>query len=300
MSAQLRPGDAVGVLACSDTVAGADRLREFCGALTGMGLRPRLAAALERWVLAESDGAASLPPAVDGMPGAPASERVAALMEFYAAPDVRAIFDISGGDIANELLGRIDYPFIAAHPKPLFGYSDLTAVLNAVHVRAGAPAVLYPALNLVRRDGVRQRALFQETVLDKKDGLLRFPYVLLAGDGMSGPAVGGNLRCFLKLAGTGYMPDLRGKILVLESLHGTPAQVLSGFCQLAQLGAFDAVAGVLLGTFTALGPGPERVYSLLRRALAGRESPVAATPRLGHGADSLALVLGREYVLKRA
>ena len=122
---------------------------------------------------------------------------------------------------------------------------------------------------------------------------------------MSGPAVGGNLRCFLKLAGTGYMPDLCGKILALESLHGTPAQVLSGFCQLGQLGAFEAVSGVLLGTFTALGPGPERAYELLCRALDGRVRldrvlPVAATDRLGHGADSLALVLGREYTLAQA
>ena len=302
MSAPLRPGDAVGVLACSDAVPSLDRLHSFCGALEGMGLRPRLAGTLERRLDAERAGADARPSA-PALP--PAPERAAELMGFYADADVRAVFDVSGGDLSNELLDRIDYAFLAAHPKPLFGYSDLTALLNAVHARAGAPAVLYPALNLVRRDGARQQALFRETLLCGGNGLFSPPVSFLAGERMSGPAVGGNLRCFLKLAGTGYMPDLCGKILALESLHGTPAQVLSGFCQLGQLGAFEAVSGVLLGTFTALGPGPERVYELLCRALDGRVRldrvlPVAATDRLGHGADSLALVLGREYTLAQA
>ena len=46
MSAPLRPGDAVGVLACSDAVPILDRLHSFCGAREGMGLRPRLAGTL--------------------------------------------------------------------------------------------------------------------------------------------------------------------------------------------------------------------------------------------------------------
>ncbi len=31
----------------------------------------------------------------------------------------------------------------------------------------------------------------------------------------------GNIRCFLKLSGTAYMPDLNGKILLLESRYKT-------------------------------------------------------------------------------
>ncbi len=34
---------------------------------------------------------------------------------------------------------------------------------------------------------------------------------------MDGIVVGGNIRCLLKLAGTPYWPDMREKILLLES-----------------------------------------------------------------------------------
>ena len=198
---------------------------------------------------------------------------------------------MSGGNLSNELLDRIDYAFLAAHPKPLFGYSDLTALLNAVHARAGAPRRTLPGPQPGPQDGARQQALFQET-LARRERAVFAARILLAGERMSGPAVGGNLRCFLKLAGTGYMPDLCGKILALESLHGTPAQVLSGFCQLGQLGAFEAVSGVLLGTFTALGPGRSARTNCCAARWTGAcvrtVLPVAATDRLGHGADSLA------------
>ena len=64
--------------------------------------------------------------------------------------------------------------------------------------------------------------------------------------------MGGNIRCFLKLAGTPYMPDTRGKILFLESNGGDRHRTAAAFSQLRQMGVFDEIAGLLLGTFTAL------------------------------------------------
>ena len=69
---------------------------------------------------------------------------------------------------------------------------------------------------------------------------------------MRGIVVGGNIRCFLKLAGTEYMPELNDKILLLESFGGTVAKMETYLCQLKQIGAFDKVAGIILGTFTEM------------------------------------------------
>ncbi len=264
-----------------------------------MGLRPLLAGTLERRLDAESAGADARPSA-PALP--PAPERAAELMGFYADADVRAVFDVSGGNLSNELLDRIDYAFLAAHPKPLFGYSDLTALLNAVHARAARPAVLYrpstwsagrraPAGPVPETLARRERAVFAARILS-------------AGERMSGPAVGGNLRCFLKLAGTGYMPDLCGKILALESLHGTPAQVLSGFCQLGQLGVRGRVRRPARHVHRARARPGARVRTAVPRAGRARASdrvlPVAATDRLGTAPTRSRLVLGREYTLEQA
>lgn len=67
---------------------------------------------------------------------------------------------------------------------------------------------------------------------------------------MEGVVIGGNIRCFLKLAGTEYMPDFTDKILLLERYGGTVAQIETYMWQLKQLGAFDKIRVVLLGIFT--------------------------------------------------
>ena len=54
-------------------------------------------------------------------------------MDLYKNDKIKAIFDISGGDLANEVLDYLDYKYIAETPKPFFGYSDLTTVLNAIY-----------------------------------------------------------------------------------------------------------------------------------------------------------------------
>jgi len=115
---------------------------------------------------------------------------------------------------------------------------------------------------------------------------------------MQGVVVGGNIRCFLKLAGTEYMPDLTDKILLLESYSGTNAKMETYLCQLQQLGAFEKCVGILLGTFTEMDE-KECVPSIveLMQKMVGKNMPIAVTKDIGHGTDAKAIVIGKEYVL---
>lgn len=115
---------------------------------------------------------------------------------------------------------------------------------------------------------------------------------------MRGVLIGGNLRCFLKLAGTEYMPDFDGKVLLLESLGGGPSRIAAGFAQLRQLGAFRKVRGVLLGTFTEMQEkrAVPDVPALARQYM-GNEIPIAMTDEIGHGSDSKAVRIGGEIHL---
>jgi ABC-type antimicrobial peptide transport system permease subunit len=61
-----------------------------------------------------------------------AAERAEALMNFYKDEEIRAIFDISGGDIANEILPYLDFEVIGKMQKQFWGYSDLTTIINAI------------------------------------------------------------------------------------------------------------------------------------------------------------------------
>ena len=70
-------------------------------------------------------------------------ERAENLMNFYHDPEIRVIFDVSGGDLANEILPFLDFDRIAESGKEFWGYSDLTTVINAIYAKTGRSSVLY-------------------------------------------------------------------------------------------------------------------------------------------------------------
>lgn len=222
-------------------------------------------------------------------------ERAESLMQFYQDDSIRAIFDLSGGDLANEILSYLDYEIIAHSDTMFWGYSDLTTVINAIYARTGKTSVLYQIRNLVSRDGIEQLENWSRSVLQGEDTLFDFRYQMVQGASMQGIVVGGNIRCLLKLAGTPFLPDMAGKILLLEALHGTVPQMVTYLNQLAQMGVFEQINGILLGTFTQMEkenikPG---VTELLQR-YAGTRIPIAKTEEIGHGTDSRAIMIGRE------
>ena len=225
-------------------------------------------------------------------------ERAQALMELYMDDGIKGIFDISGGDIANGILPYLDYGIIADSPKLFWGYSDLTTVINAIYSKTGKESVLYQIRNLIYENREEQTANFQNTVMDGGNDLFRINCRFIQQTEMHGIVIGGNIRCFLKLAGTEYMPDLEGKILLLESFGGTVPQIETYLFQLKQLGAFEKAAGILLGTFTKMQENQciPSAETLVRR-IAGKDIPIAVTKDIGHGTDSKAIAIGRQLYI---
>lgn len=275
----MKQGDAAGIVCCSNGLLAERRyeVEKVIQLLTDIGINP---------VISEHIYANN---AVFSGTG---RERAQALMEMYEKEDVKAVFDISGGDIANEILPYLDFDVIREHPKAFWGYSDLTTIVNAVYTKTGHEGVLYQVMNLVRDKSGVQCENFLETVLHGKDTLFDFPYRFIQGDHMEGVVVGGNIRCFLKLAGTEFFPDLTDKILVLESLGGSVAQMVTFLSQLRCMGAFEKIRGIVLGTFTQMeekGEQPDIVT--LIQEYAGC-LPIIKTSKIGHGADSCGIVIG--------
>ncbi|MDY3828958.1 MAG: LD-carboxypeptidase [Clostridium sp.] len=225
-----------------------------------------------------------------------AKERSEALMGFYKNPEIKAIFDISGGDIANELLEELDFDVIYKSDKKFFGYSDLTTIINAIYTKTGKSSVLYQVRNLIYDYRERQIRDFKESIINGKDDLFSISYKFVQGSYMEGIVVGGNIRCFLKLAGTAYFPNLKGKIILLEGRGGLIPQMVTYLSQLKQIGAFKQVSGILLGTFTEL--EKEKIYmEELIKNYVDSDMPIAVTGDIGHGMDSKGIEIGKRMVL---
>lgn len=227
-------------------------------------------------------------------------ERAESLMEAYRDDDIKVIFDISGGDIANEILPYLDYEWIAQTDKLFWGYSDLTTIINAIYTKTGRPSVLYQIKNLAYEDGERQKRNFLNTVFQNGNALFSFGYHFVQQEQMQGIVVGGNIRCLLKLAGTEYWPDMGGKILLLESRGGEVPQMVTYLNQLKQMGVFEQISGILLGTFTRMRErksSPDIIE--LVKQYAGKELPIAVTDEIGHGVDSKGIVIGKEIRMNK-
>ena len=228
-----------------------------------------------------------------------AEDKGKAFMNLYKNKEIKAIFDISGGDLANEVLDYLDYDYISKNPKPFFGYSDLTTVLNAIYSQTNNPVYLYQIRNLIYSDSENQKFNFTNSLFNNKNGLFNFSYKFIQGSKIEGTVVGGNIRCLLKLAGTKYMPDFTDKVLFLESMGGEAGLMSAFLNQLKQMGVFDKIQGLILGTFTKMQESniSPTIEELVVKIINNPNLPIAKTEEIGHGANSKCIVIGENITL---
>lgn len=279
-----KAGDKIGIVCCSNgqKPSYAEKISYLETTLTEMGLQP----VFSNYIYEKKS-----------IFSGTARERADALMGFYRDDEIKGIFDISGGDVANGIMPYLDYNVIASSSKLFWGYSDLTTVINAIYAKTGRASVLYQIRNLIYDCKERQIADFSKTTMQNKTDLFNLNLEFVQQNKMSGIVVGGNIRCFLKLAGTEYMPDLEDKILLLESLNGDVSKIETYLCQLQQIGAFDKVAGILLGTFTEMEKEKytPTVVELVKNKVS-KDLPLAVTRDIGHGTDAKAIIIGKELL----
>lgn len=279
-------GDKIGIVCCSNgqKTTYAEKIKCLENTLINIGLQPVF-----------SDYIYEKESIFSGI----AKERANALMNFYKDDEIKGIFDISGGDVANGILSYLDYDVIANSSKMFWGYSDLTTVINAIYKKTGKASVLYQIRNLIYEHKEEQIADFINTAMHNERDLFHIDYKFIQQSKMRGIVVGGNIRCFLKLAGTEYMPELNDKILLLESFGGTVAKMETYLCQLKQMGAFDKVAGIILGTFTEMDRENyiPTIETLVKRTV-GQDLPIVVTRNIGHGTDSKGMIIGQEIYLE--
>ena len=287
----------VGIVCCSNGLSVTinpqlQQLKEF---LIDKGIEPVFSA----YVFKQKD-----------MQAGTAKERAKALLQFYEDEKIDAILDLSGGDIANEILPYLDYEQIAkakntqGNPKMLWGYSDLTVLLNAIYTKTGNCGVLYQARFLLehRKEKWTKHLvdwLVEDDYTESGENLFTCSYEFIQGTTLSGIVVGGNIRCLLKLAGTEYFPDMTDKVLLLEARSGLEPQLRTYFAQLKQMGVFEKISGILLGTFTQFEQQKEGQMKIVQlvKEVAGNKLPIVKTKDIGHALDAKAIRIGKRINL---
>lgn len=236
------------------------------------------------------------------------ASRVSDLHAAFADPEVAGILSVIGGFNSNELLPHLDWDLIAANPKVLCGYSDITALQNAILARTGLVTYSGPHWSSFgMRDYFEQtqqwfaQALFSEgpielhpaeTWTDDLWFIDQDDRTVHPNDGWwplrpgraTGRIVGGNLCTLNLLQGTEYMPSLDGALVMVEDDFRSDAKEFArNLTSLLQLPDAGGVQGLVIGRFQEAS-GVTR--ALLEQIIARQDRlaglPVLANVDFGH------------------
>ncbi|MEA2522208.1 MAG: muramoyltetrapeptide carboxypeptidase, partial [Actinomycetota bacterium] len=170
--------------------------------------------------------------AKDDYVAGPPEKRAEDLNGLFSDPEVDVIQVLWGGTGCMQILPFLDYDLIAANPKALMGFSDITNLHVALRQRSGLATFHGPGFGSM---GIPERTDFTwnsaveafttggtgEVPRDPDD-----PYVRTIVPGTAtAPIVGGNLFTFVHLIGTPWEPDFTGAILLIEEVD-EPAYVI--------------------------------------------------------------------------
>ena len=157
-------------------------------------------------------------------------QRLADLNGALQDPEVAAVWCIRGGYGTTRILDRVDFAALARHPKPVIGYSDITAILNAATRHTGVITFHAPMARAAMPPFSRwhfERVLASAEPAGRLGRLPDAPDVLLPqehriaalrGGVADGPLVGGNLTLLQCLVGPPHFPEQEGALLVLEDV----------------------------------------------------------------------------------
>jgi muramoyltetrapeptide carboxypeptidase len=248
----------------------------------------------------------------DDYEAGPPEKRAEDLHTLFTDPEVDVIQVLWGGTGAIRVLEHLDFDLIAANPKALMGYSDITNLHVALRQEAGLATLHGPGLGSMgypERTSFTwdsARAAFRDGgaghVPDDPDDPYRRTIV---GGRATGPIVGGNLFTFVHLLGTPWEPAFDDAILFIEEVH-EPAYVIEiHLDQLRLAGKLNRLAGVVVGELKDCdwsesrpeAPRNRSIEDVLERCLAPLGVPMLYKLPLGHGKHLATIPLGVQATL---
>jgi len=145
-------------------------------------------------------------------------------MAMFSNTSITGIIANRGGWGCNRILDMLDYNIIAANPKPIMGYSDLTGLLNAIHTKTGM-ITFHGPMGLDTWDSYSTNYVQSIVELGRAVVLMNSPafsdWRTIRGGKAKGKLIGGNASVFAAMVGSQYLPpadQFNNYILFLEGV----------------------------------------------------------------------------------
>lgn len=233
-------------------------------------------------------------------------DRASDINRMFEDDRIHGVICYTGGWGSPRVLPYLDYDLIARKPKVLAGFSDITALLNAIHQRTGLVTFHSPTGSSTWETYSVEN--FRRVVMTPEPaGLLAAPekrsdvlvdrtnrIVQLHGGKASGRLIGGNLTLLAALMGTPYEVETAKAILFTEDVEEAPYRIDRMLTQLALGGKFDDIAGFVFGRCTRCEETPSSfsVEDVLRDRFGNGPKPAISGLSFGHIEQKLTLPVG--------
>ncbi len=200
------------------------------------------------------------------------------LEDFHAAfsdPKIKAVITVIGGFNSNQLLGYIDWELVKKNPKIFCGYSDITALNNAIFAKTGLVNYSGPHYSTFGQKlyfdytlEYFKKCLFSQSPIevkpseswsgddnwwktpDKRNMIINDGYLVINEGKAEGTILGANICTLNLLQGTEYFPDLEDSVLFIEDDYESQPHTFDRDLQsLIHLPAFTGVKGIVIGRF---------------------------------------------------
>lgn len=237
------------------------------------------------------------------------SNRAQEFNRLYSDPEVKALLSLRGGYGCLRILDQIDLDLVAASPKLIVGFSDLTVLQNFLYDRTGLMSLHGPvvsSLGDVTNDALSRyfhclKGKWLTTISDRRIVVLKdYP-------SSPGPLIGGNLASLVTLLGTDYDFSWENKIVLLEDINEPAFRIDRMLTQLKLAGKFDGINGLILGDFNISGDidtieklrYQDAIWDRVLELLEPQSVPIWAAFPSGHCPRNLTLPLGTTIEMNR-
>ncbi len=253
----------------------------------------------------------------------PIESRIQDLHEAFSDPNIKAILTVIGGFNSNQLLQYIDWDLIKQNPKIFCGFSDITALNNAIYAKSGLVSYSGPHYSTFGQElyfdytleyfkkCLLSEQLFEISVSDKwsddlwyknqkERNLIENDGFLIINEGeSSGTIIGANLCTLNLLQGTEFFPGLVNSILFIEDDEESLSHTFDRDLQsLIHLPDFKDVKGIVIGRFQKASKITNDILiKIIKSKKELNNLPIIANVDFGHTDPRITFPIGGEVEL---